>query len=343
MGSYCPSREKVVFILLFFVPTSAQCLTINDENTWGGMFAGEVVPYEITLTGKQNSYVSLHWKLKSKGRTLSNGQKPIRFGSGDTVTTTLPLQAPSIKPGISLEAKLIIEMVDGVDSSQVVLHESKINIYGPDLFLTDRYFYQQLNIRLFDPVGKTSKIFNDLKIPYQLWSKSQLMNSVEKGLIVVGAEVDLDNQRGLISELIKLSREGQHVLILQPSSGDVSISQLSEETSIQPSTIYFSDNSVVQSFAKGYRWITDDAINGHGIALQSYRQAVLAKILEDGQRGWQWLSISFDQSGGRFIICMLPFLEYMGQGPVPQIIFSRLLAYINEKSFKLTHSQQRKK
>jgi len=331
-----------VFISFIFISTPAQSITIQTGNTWAGIFAGEIVPHEIILTGKQNAHVSLNWKLKSKGRTLSSGQQRIRFSGNNTVSTTLPLRTPPIKPGISLEALLVIEVDEEVPADKKLRYESKLIIYGPDLLLDNRHFYQRLNIQLFDPVGMTSKLFDKLNVPYQARSKSQLINSTRKGLVVVGAGIALDQQRGLIKSLIKHASNGQRVLILQPITGDFPISDLSTNTGIQASTMSFMNDSVVQSFAKGHDWITSNSINTHGISILNHRQTVLARIAKYNENNWDWLHIDFDQSGGNFIICMLPFDRYIDHGPVPQIIFSRLLAFADGQLTELTTSTQRK-
>lgn len=332
---------KVTILLFLFIPTYVLSLTIETGSPWRGIFADKVVPYEIILTGKQNSYASLTWRLSSKGRVLSSGQQAIRFGSGNTVTTTLPLQTPPLKQGISIEAQLIIEVADETHSEQKTDYKSKLNIYGPDLLLTNRHFYQQLNIQLFDPIGNTAKIFDDLKIPYVARSKAQLVNLTEKRLIVVGAGVALDQQRGLIDTLIEHARNGQRVLILQPITGDFSVSDLSTNSKIRPSTMSFTDDSVVQSFAQGYDWITNTS-KTHGISLLNHRQTVLAQIAKHNRNNWDWLQINFDQSGGKLIICMLLFDRYIDTGPVPQIIFIRLLAYANGQLTALTATTQAK-
>jgi len=318
-----------VFILLLFIPTLAQPVTINIRNTWSGIFAGEVVPYEITLTGKPNSYISIGWKLNSKGRTLSSGQQTVRFNRGDAVTVTLLLRTPALKPGIKLEAQLIIKATNEAYPDQNAHNKFKLVIYGPDLLLENKHFYQQLNVQLFDPIGTTSKILDKLKIPYDVLSKSQLINSTKKGLIIVGAGVALDQQRGLINTLLKDAGNGRRVLILQPVSGDFPISDLATETNVRPSEIAFKDDSIVQSFAKGYDWNVNAAMKKQGISLINYRQVVLAQIGKFNNNSWDWLQINFDRSGGKIIICMLPFERYIDYGPIPQVIFSRLLAHAN--------------
>lgn len=323
--------ERISLIFLIFYPGFAYALTLKIENTQGAIFAGELVPYEITLKAEPNLNALLSWKLITKGRTVSKGQQLVRFDRRKTKTTTLALQTPPLKQGISLESKLIIEVQNTKNIQQKTVLESKVMIYGPDIFLADQQFYKQLNIQLFDPVGKTIKAFNDLKIPYKALSKSQLMNLNEKGLIVVGMGVALDQQRGLISTLFEFAREGKDVLILQPSSGAIALSDLSTGPDIPVPSLLLARDSIVTSFATGYKWVTNDATKTHGMVLQNKRQEIRAEIVEYQQGSWDWLQLGFSQSGGELIVCTLPIIGNTDGKPVMQIIVGRLLSYGKEQ------------
>lgn len=317
--------QAVCLLLLF--PAVAQSLTVNLGNTWGGIFAGKVTNYEITLSGKRNTYALLHWRLIAKGRILSRGQQDIRFNNGEITTATLPLQAPPLKPGINLEGKLIVELTADGQSQQKARTESKFTIYGPDIFFSKRAFFRQLDIQLYDPGGTTAKVFDELKLPYELRSKNQILDPGTKGLLVVGSGVAFHPQRGFMKALLERAGAGQKILILGPVSGTFPVSGVSLDTRITPSSMFFSNDPVVQLFAKGYAWIPDASKKAYRLSLQSHRAEVLATIVEADKGSWDWVDILYGQSGGRLIVCMLPFDRYLSEGPVPQILLGRLLAY----------------
>lgn len=320
----------VAITLLLSIPVLAQSLTIAAKNNWKGIFADKAAPFELLLTGKRNSVVVVVWKLSLKGRRISSGQQTVRFKSSDSVTAILSLQIPPMKPGINLDAKLSIEVADQTDLGQKVYHQTRLTLVGPDLLLSKRLFFQQLNIQLFDPLGQTAKLLDDLKIDYVTRSKNQLMDLTDQGLILVGTGVALDRQSGLIDSLITLASNGHRVLIFQPVSGGFPMSALTAGSTVLPSTMSFEDNSIVQSFSGDLDWYPAIA-QTHGISLFSARQSVQVKISannNNNNNSWEWFQIGFDRSGGQLIISMLPFFEY-DNSPVPQLIFSRLLAYAN--------------
>lgn len=317
---------EIACLLLVF-PVAGQSLTFSVGNTWEGIFAGKVTPHEITIKGDLNSYALLTWKLTLKGRTISKGQQDIRFQSRETVTTKLPLQVPPLKPGVKLEADLLVELAKGNHTGHKVQHVSKLMIYAPDVLLQYQAFYRKLNIQLFDPKGITANIFDSLKIPYTAISKTQLTGPGEKGLVIVGIGFAFKQQQSLLNVLSERAGEGQQILVLQPVSGVFPVSGFSTDTKEPPSIISFADNSIVPSFAKGLEWVSGTSIKTPGLSLRTQRQVMVAKVVDSAQGGWDWVDINYKQSGGRFIVCMLPFDRLSYQGPVPQLILGNLLAY----------------
>jgi hypothetical protein len=295
---------------------------------WKGIFAGEITQYKIVVTSKKNSNVLLSWQLLLKGRAVSSGVQNVRFNSDANKVVSLPLRVPAMKSGIHLSSQLIIS---GVNAEYQKNYQSMIPVYGPNLFLKDTDIFRKLNIKLFDPIGKTSSFLSDSKIPYFELSREEILTPSIEGLIVVGAGVDLNRHRGLIDALIKLAEKGRKVLILQPSSANVQLSRLATSQDVHPSTLSFSKDSIVNSFAEGYHWITDDPLKNFGIVLHNHRQSILAQVIEYQQDSWDWLNIDYQHSKGRLIICMLPFSGHINRGPIPQLLFSRLLMHAGEQ------------
>lgn len=333
---------KIVLILLSLLPLPAWSLEVNVDYDWKGIFAGEITQYKIVVTSKKKSNVLLSWELLFKGRTVSSGVQDVRFNSDANKVVSLPLRVPAMKSGIHLSSQLIISVVNAEHKKS---YQTQIFVYGPNLFLADTAIFRQLNIKLFDPVGRTSSFLSESKIPYYELSREEILTPSMDGLIVVGSGVDLNRYRGLIDVLIKLVEKGVKVLVLQPSSGNVSLSGFTANKAIHPSTFSFSTDSIVNSFARGYQWVVDDPLKKSGIILRNHRQNILANIVEYQQDSWDWMSMSFQHSGGRLIICMLPFIEHNDSGPIPKLLLGRLLMHVGnqEKLLKQLTLKENKK
>ncbi|WP_157465816.1 hypothetical protein [Colwellia sp. TT2012] len=237
----------------------------------------------------------------------------------------LPLRTPPVKSGVKVNAQLIIDAVYSSDSTINKHYEFDLDIYGASIFVPKQKMYQQLNIQLFDPVGQTSNIFNKLKIPYSTLSRSKLINFSDKGLIVIGDGVDINQHRGLPTILIELAHKGHQLLILQPASVTLPLSELASGLGASPPNISFSNESVISNYIQDYQW--DNEIRINRIILNSNRQEVSAQVIESKHGGWDWFHLNYNQSQGKLIICMLPFIDQLDRDPIKQIIFGQLLNY----------------
>ena len=325
MKRYLSGWKSACIFLLY--PALAQPLTLNPVNTWGGIFAGQINDFEVSVSGAQNSYALLTWKLELKGRTLSAGEEDLRFTGSDTATVSLPLKAPPMKSGISLGADLIIELVNDHAAIDRERREFRLRLSGPDALLSDIDRFKELDIQLFDPHGTTSKLFDHLKIPYTALPESRFGASEGTGLIVVGTGVSFDRHRGLMSALIERAGAGRRILVLEPAAGEFTVPGASANDRHRATAISFSNDAIVPAFAPGYRWVSGTSGDRYHLTLRSHRQAVLAEIVGPDKDGWDWVDISYGHSGGGFTVCMLPFNQHIYQGPVPQIILGHLLLY----------------
>ena len=57
MKRYLSGWKSACIFLLY--PALAQSLTLNPANTWGGIFAGQINDFEVSVSGAQNSYALL--------------------------------------------------------------------------------------------------------------------------------------------------------------------------------------------------------------------------------------------------------------------------------------------
>lgn len=331
-GTASAHRGSAMFIiLLLFLPVPAQAVVVEDKNAWNGIFAGKLVPYDITLSGEPDTSLFLSWKLTTKGRTLSAGNQTIALGSRDSMRVSLPLRTPAVKPGAMVSAQLVVDLSAENRPEAAAHHEFPIFLYGPGALSSDGYVHQQLRIRLFDPVGRTKEIFDELAIPHLTVRNDELLREPPDGLLVLGTGIALDHPPELLDSLVKLALAGGKVLVFQPRSGTVALPGRSFGSGIQASAMTLAGDSIIRTVTGGYPWLTDDPMKHYGIGLRRYGETTVAGIGSFGHDQWDWLHISFDQTGGQFIICTIPVIEHALDNPIPQIILGRLLAYAGKQ------------
>lgn len=312
-------------LLLFIIPSTVKALTVDVINNGNAIFASDNSPYAISLTAKPNSLIDISWKLTSLGRILSSGVEPIKHNTNTNTNFYLPLRTPPVKPGIKVNALLIIDAVYNTDSTVSEHYEFNLDIYGENIFLHEQTVYQQLNIQLFDPIGKTSNLFDKLKLPYHTLSRSKLINFSGKGLIVIGAGVKINEYRGLPKVLIELAHKGHQLLILQPASATLPLSELVSGLDDNPPSISFSNEVKIPNYTQDYQW--GNSKRSHHIILNANRQEVSAQVIKSRHDGWDWFHLNYHQSQGKLIICMLPFIDQLDRDPIKQLIFGQLLHY----------------
>lgn len=318
---------KVSALLLFFLSTLVQALTVDITNNGNAIFASENSPYSIKLTAKPNSLIDISWKLTSLGRVLSSGVESIKLNTNNNVNASLPLRTPFVKSGVKINAQLIIDAVYNTDSTVSEHYEFDLDIYGANIFLHEQNVYQKLNIQLFDPVGQTSNIFDKLKVPYRTLSRSKLINFSGKGLIVIGAGVEINEYRDLPTVLIELAHKGHKLLILQPASATLPLSELVSGLGAPPPSISFSNEIKIPNYTQDYQWDNDSGIRSNHIILNANRQEVSAQVIKSKHDGWDWFHLNYHPSQGKLIICMLPFIDQLDRDPIKQLIFGQLLHY----------------
>ncbi|NOQ17269.1 MAG: hypothetical protein GQ581_09430 [Methyloprofundus sp.] len=325
---YSVSLFKITIFGLLLIPAIASALTISTANNWAGIFAGQSAAYAISLSNDQHTAVFLKWRLVAKNRTLAQGQDTIRFAENTSISSHIVLQTPKMKSGVMLKAKLIIDAVD-TEHPQLKDHvEAKLGIYSTDLSQFDLLNTDKLNVQLFDPEGQTGQFLTHLQIPYHAISKQQLLNSTAtEGLIIVGENIALDQQRGLMQGLIELASLGQKILLLQPKAGTIPLTELAVQQNGQAPELLLRHNSVTNSFAQEYAWDLPSTNNLYGLSLTHHRQAILLQITPYQTGDWSWLQLNYTQSQGQLIVSLLPFNKVINDYPIPQLIFRKLLVY----------------
>jgi hypothetical protein len=330
--------------ILSFLAFPAQSLSLSSGAGWSGIFSGKTIEYQVLVTSESRTSALLTWQLVTKGRTLASGKKEVRFGHTDRTSLRLTLKTPPLKPGISLTARLLVEVEDSATPMKKARLEIPIKIFGPDPLLSAPGLRKDLHIHLYDPTGDTTHMLDTLNIPFQSSSKSRFLEADLGNLSIIGGGIALDEQRGLVNTLLEQARSGRRVLILEPISGSIPVPPSDTASQTLPPSLSFEQDRVTRRFAAGYPWATHPAESARGITLQPHRNSVSASITAREESTWAWMKLDFEASGGALIICMLPFAQAFDTGPIPQIIFGRLVAFAaghpNQHSDPLTDKER---
>ncbi|MBU2885164.1 hypothetical protein KO507_05235 [Gilvimarinus agarilyticus] len=315
---------KILLLFVVLIPSHALALTISNDNSWSALFGGKAAQYEISLLGLANSQVSIHWELSVKGRVLSRGQGRAGLDRDGLGVVQLTLAAPKLTPSAVVSGQLSVVVFEKDNTDPIAQKKIALNIYGQDVLWAERQALGTRQIQLFDPSQATAKAFKSLQLPYNLISKSQLLNVATPGLIVIGTGLALNDVRGLTSVLLELARNGQKVVILKPVSGVFPLYDSSDFTRF-PTAMSLSDHLPLPQL-RGLTWPELNSTLTYRLNPSYSDSEAEVEVIPETQTGWSWLQLDYAGSGGRLIVCTVPLIERIDESPVPQIVLARLLA-----------------
>ncbi|MGL4942914.1 MAG: hypothetical protein ACRC46_06965 [Thermoguttaceae bacterium] len=191
------------------ISVSVLCLVLVQS----GLLAADNLPVLWLEAGTEQklSFVDSH---QSRDWTLEAGHRVIARGSVLEVPhaqavnlVQIAVKTPPLKPSVTLEATLLL---GGVPVRKVILA-------APSPFVDVDQWCKENPIALYDPEGKTAKVFEREEIAFtSLRSFAEIENS-ENAVLVIGAETNFDTEKGLADLLFAKAQSGGKILVLPPA------------------------------------------------------------------------------------------------------------------------------
>jgi hypothetical protein len=308
---------------LLGLPVQAQPLSLTVDDLSGGIFAGALTHTAVTLSGERHSYARILWQLSARGRVLVHGERDVVFDGEETITLTLPIAPPPLRPGLSLRATLAIDGVAAADALPTRLYATDVVLYGPDVLRAERDHFATMHIQLFDLIGRTAEIFDQLNIPYHRLSRDKLNSVVPHGLLAIGAGVRLDQSPTLSHLLLEHARKGGRVLLLQPASGALALEEMAGDAMPRAAAWWFSDAPSFATMDGGdVRFLQQ---GGQRLRLREQRGVLSLLVVGQAEGNWSWTGLSFKETQGSLVVCTLPLSESVDNHPVAQLMLGKLL------------------
>lgn len=185
-----------VLVLLFSLPLFAE-----EELPVLWLEAGKTNEFQTIYTGQETD-----WSLKFGHRTLESGKLVETPGAQAVGHRILKIKAPSVKEGVQMYAVL--------DFGKTPYR--RVVIVSPEPFESREDWFNQHPIALYDPEKTTIEIFEEYEIPFKLLKSFAEIEAVENAVIIIGQEVDFDQETGLSDLLYKKAVRGGSVLVAAP-------------------------------------------------------------------------------------------------------------------------------
>jgi len=186
---------------------------------WSNVFGGRRAEFHCSVTARKSFQGRAGWSLAVGRRTIARGETPVTAGPQKAGSVAIQFDVPPVKEGVVMPAVLSVSCYDPKAGAPAASLEKPLWIFPEDPFAGRSQWLKQLQIHLFDPVGKTRQVFEKAAIPFTETRNVDSLSALEEGILVIGEGTPLEEHRGLPRIMIETAAKGIPVLCLAPANG----------------------------------------------------------------------------------------------------------------------------
>ena len=204
-------------------PPAEREVSLVAPGDWLCLFGGRRTELELTATSSAAFRGAAGWSLAVSGRTVTRGETALAIAPGQTVKFAIPLDIPEVREGVVLSADLAVQLFSAGERPVSARLRRQLSVFSEDAFAGRSKWLETLQIRLFDPAGKTRDVFEKTGIPFFETGNVESLARDGGGLLVIGEGVSLEAHRGLPGILVQAAAQGTPVLCLAPADGRMAL------------------------------------------------------------------------------------------------------------------------
>lgn len=303
--------------------------TISIREPWSNVFGGKESLFHVSVLGTSTFDGRLGWQLAAEGRTLARGEAAIAVRATVPGEAEIRVPIPEVKPGVIMQTRLSLVVMNA--EKEVVKHEKTLWIFPEDALANRGEWLKTLGLKLFDPVGKTSKLFDGLGIPYSTIRAIDSLSEVKDGLVLIGEGVSFKEYRGLAASMIKTAASGVSVICLAPAEGEINLPASGTGDLPPPLTMEFKREGVIQTLDKrldSNGWAPDGRSVACGMALKGERGPVLVEVGNDSSE-WLWIELGYAKNNAKCVICGFGIVGKWADSPTPRFLLMKILETVS--------------
>lgn len=306
-------------------------ISISVREPWSNVFGGKESTFHVSVTGPNAFSGRLGWQLAADGRTLVRGDAEIKVSPTAPGEVVIRIPVPEVKPGVILQTRLSVLVLDG---NREAGHLEKTLWVFPENALSDRSeWLKALRLSLFDPIGKTAKLFDGLGIPYSGIRAVDTLSEVKDGVVIIGEGVSFKDYRGLSGGMLKAVASGVSVLCLAPAAGEIELpSSVSGDLS-RPIAMEFQREIIIRKLDKRLDpegWAPDGQSMACGLAFRGERGPVIAEV-GSATDGWPWIELGYAKNNAKFVVCGFGIVGKWADSPTPRYLLVKMLETLRNK------------
>ena len=303
---------------------AGEAASILREEPWSCYFAGREIALHYLLTEPGASTARVTWSLAVEDQVVRRGESAVTAAPGRLGRLELRLALPEARPGTVISATVAL----AADGGPRLTHP--LWIFPEDPLADRRRALEEMKIVLFDPVGTTARVLQQSRVPVRSVRDVSALAATERGTIVIGEGVSLNQWRTLGRTMIETAARGVPVLCLAPAEGSLPMPGLGGAGLPQPSGFFLRQADVITSFDKRLdtHWPPDGKATAAAIEVASGRSGITGEI-SAGDRGWPWLELTFPAGRTRLVVCGLAIISKWDAEPTPRYLLVHLLDHVS--------------
>jgi len=311
-------------------------VTIRLQEPWSNVFAGKEAVFHVSLAAIEPFEGRLAWRFSADGRTLSRGESVAKAGPTAIGTVEVRVNVPDVKPGVVMQTSLSVSASKAESDIAIAVLDRTLWVFPEDPFTGRTEWLKKINIRLFDPVGTTAKLFTDARVPFAEIRSVDALTAIEAGTLIVGEGVSLKEYRGLAENLIKAAAAGRPVLCLALDNGEMQLPVSGDPAVPQPASLVFHQQDIIKELDKrldAAGWKGNGKASASGLKLRGDRGPVMAEVSRDVGM-WPWMELVFEKENGKLIVCGFGIVGAWAETPTPRFLMLKVLEHASGNKVK---------
>jgi hypothetical protein len=241
------------------------------------------------------------------------------------MTVAVDVDVPEIKAGVSMPLQAHISLLHSGGRKPPAEEILDFTVYSRDPFAHREKWLQDLNPALYDPIGKTARLFREEELPVKTLKSLDSCRG-HKGLIIVGEGLGGRDQANICRALLEMAASGSSILCLAPTSARFPL-----DMGDPPMSLAFHRADRIRQLDKDLDttvWSGGRNPIAATCQITGLRGEIFAEFAT-GPSGWSWFEAE-DVNGGRCLVVGFPIVEAWQEAPSPRVLFVRLLEYLSE-------------
>jgi hypothetical protein len=296
-------------------------VAIHELQRHNNEFAGREITRTFRIESSEPTAGRFVWNLSANERLLGRGEQEVRIADG-TSNVNVKFRLDALRDEVVLPVTLSVAMI--VDKQEVAHKTIRLLFFPVDPFQGRSEWLHSLEIRLFDPIGKTEKVFSHAAIPFKATKNLVQIRGMKSGTLVIGSQISLRDYRGLAKATLAAAAQGTRVLWMPPAEGSFPWQMLESASELD-----FADARIIQRLDKRFdsiSWSGEKKLLESQLKLHLSGQRITADV---GDEGWPWMEARWYATKGRFVFCGFLIVDCWDDSPTPRHVLLRLLERLN--------------